>query len=101
MKTTRTFSGAELITTYSFAHNLGYDPNYVQVTPLTQDAAGLDVVGGPGGVYWATHDATNITINYAYPPATGTDNLVFSIEALTITSFDGDSNPLCAQNGKC
>ncbi len=101
MKTTRKFSGVLGNLVYSFAHNLGYDPNYVQATALSADAGGLDPGGVPGNAYWVGHDATNITINYYNQPATGTNNIVFSIEALVITYFDGDGNPLCGQNSKC
>lgn len=101
MKTTISFSGTALITAYSFPHKLGYNPNYVQVTPLSLDAGGNDNNGIPGGAYWVSHDAINITINYYSQPTPGVANLVFSVEALVITSFDGNGNPLCGQNNKC
>lgn len=95
MKTTVSFSGAAGVTSYSFPHNLGYDPNYVQVTPIGPDSPGID---GSGALVWnfeVSHDAANITIDYFSNPNIGINNLIFSVEALVITTFDASGNPRC------
>jgi len=69
---TATFSGDGSTTQFSIPHGLVSTPTKVQVTPLTEDAA---------GDFYVTADATNIYINYLSPPASGADNVKVSWSA--------------------
>ncbi|RLI50743.1 MAG: hypothetical protein DRP09_19790 [Candidatus Thorarchaeota archaeon] len=69
---TATFSGDGSTTQFSIAHGLVSAPTKVQVTPLTEDAA---------GDFYVTADNTNIYINYLSAPASGADNVKVSWSA--------------------
>lgn len=56
-------------TTATFAHGLGVSPARVFLTPK----------GNPGGAFWATADATNVTANLAVAAAA---DIAFDVEAL-------------------
>lgn len=56
-------------TTATFAHGLGVSPARVFLTPK----------GNPGGGFWATADATNVTVNLA---VTAAADIAFDVEAL-------------------
>ena len=62
-----TFSGDGVATTFSIPHGLSYTPSRAVVTATSADAAGDFYVSGIG--------ATNITVEYAAAPASGTDNV--------------------------
>lgn len=72
-----TDSGDGGVSAFTIAHGLqkdgsGITPTRVQVTAGSEDAA---------GDFWATADDTNITVNYATPPSSGTDNLTWYWQA--------------------
>jgi hypothetical protein len=64
---TATFSGNGSQTTFTIAHGLAGTPNVVNVTPASNDAKGS---------FYVTVDATNIYVNYATAPPSGTNNVV-------------------------
>lgn len=63
-----TFSGDGAQTTFQIAHGLAYTPSKAQITARSADAA--------GDLYVSGTDGTNITVEYASAPASGTDNVV-------------------------
>jgi hypothetical protein len=65
-------SGDGSATSFTIAHGLSTTPTYVDVTPSTEDAI---------ADHYVTADGTNITINYAAAPPSGTDNLGWWWEA--------------------
>jgi len=66
---TATFSGDGTTTQFSIAHGLVSEPSKVQVTPMTEDAA---------GDFYVTKDSANIYVNYLSPPPSGSDNIKLS-----------------------
>jgi len=66
---TATFSGDGTTTQFSIAHGLVSEPSKVQVTPMTEDAA---------GDFYVTKDATNIYVNYLSAPPSGSNNVELS-----------------------
>ena len=66
---TATFSGDGTTTQFSIAHGLVSEPSKVQVTPMTEDAA---------GDFYVTKDATNIYVNYLSAPPSGSNNVKLS-----------------------
>jgi len=66
---TATFSGDGSTTQFSIAHDLISEPSKVQVTPMTEDAA---------GDFYVTKDATNIYVNYLSAPPSGSNNVKLS-----------------------
>jgi len=68
-----TQSGNGSTSSFNIAHGLSKAPTYAIATAQTQDAI---------GPLWVTSDATNITINYATPPRSGTNNLRWYWRAL-------------------
>jgi hypothetical protein len=64
---TSTQSGNAVQTVFTIAHGLGAAPSKFSVTPGSAAAA---------LVFFATTDATNITVTYTAAPATGTNNVV-------------------------
>lgn len=67
-----TQSGDGTSTTFTIAHGLDGTPKYVDVKPGTEDAS-TD--------FWLDAGGTNITINYAAAPPSGTNNLSWYWEA--------------------
>lgn len=67
-KGTATKSGTASATTFTIAHGLGSTPTWYQASPGSTDA---------DDDFWVTVDATNITINYAFAPPSGTNNLSY------------------------
>src|SRR6185503_2041385 len=67
-KGTTTKSGDATTTTFTQAHGLGSTPGFFTVVPTSADA---------DSDFFLTADATNITINYPFPPPTGTSNLTY------------------------
>jgi hypothetical protein len=61
-------NGDASATTFTIAHGLGGTPTYISVVPNSADA---------DSEYYLTVDGTNITINYSFPPPTGTGNLLY------------------------
>jgi hypothetical protein len=61
-------SGTGYTTTYVIPHGFGSIPSTVFIEGNSQDAE--------DNFSWSV-DATNITINYAFPPPAGTNNLIF------------------------
>jgi hypothetical protein len=61
-------NGDASTTTFTIAHGLAGTPTYISVVPNAADA---------DSEYYLTVDATNITINYSFPPPTGTGNLLY------------------------
>jgi len=66
---TATFSGDGTTIQFSIAHGLVSEPSKVQVTPMTEDAA---------GDFYVTKDATNIYVNYLSAPPSGSNNVKLS-----------------------
>jgi len=64
-----TFSGDGSTTQFSIAHGLVSEPSKVQVTPMTEDAA---------GDFYVTKDSTNIYVNYLSAPPSGSNNVKLS-----------------------
>jgi len=64
-----TFSGDGSAKQFSIAHGLVSEPSKVQVTPMTEDAA---------GDFYVTKDSTNIYVNYLSAPPSGSDNVKLS-----------------------
>jgi len=64
---TVTFSGTGSQTAFVIAHGLASTPNLAVVTAGSSDAK---------GDFYATYDATNITITYATAPPLGTNNVI-------------------------
>jgi hypothetical protein len=64
---TATFSGDGTKTQFAIAHGLAMAPSKVYVTPGSSDAK---------GPFYVTVDATNIYVNYATAPPSGTNNVV-------------------------
>lgn len=71
-KAQATFSGNGTTTAFVIAHGLGSTPVLVNLTPGSAAA---------NGAFYATADATNITITYTAAPASGTNNVVLWWEA--------------------
>jgi hypothetical protein len=69
---TSTQSGTGAAVAFNIPHLLGYVPNSYSVTPASS-AAATD--------QWVTADATNLIVNYAVAPATGTNNLTWKWSA--------------------
>ena len=67
-KGTSSKNGDASATTFTIAHGLGSTPGYYTVSPTSQDA---------DSEFYLTADATNITLNYSFPPPTGTGNLTY------------------------
>jgi hypothetical protein len=67
-KGSSTKSGDASTTTFTIAHGLGSAPGFYVVTPTSSDA---------DADFWLTVDTTNITVNYPFPPPTGTNNLTY------------------------
>jgi hypothetical protein len=65
-------SGDGSDTTFIIAHGLNITPSYVSVKAASNDAIGS---------FWLTKDATNITVNYAIAPPSGSSNLIWSWRA--------------------
>jgi hypothetical protein len=63
-----TRSGTGYTDTYVIPHGFGSTPTHVTVDPQSPEA---------NDDYTITWDAVNITLNYAFPPPEGTDNLLF------------------------
>lgn len=59
-------------TTFTIAHGLTGTPTWYEVEPAAVDAVGM---------FYLTIDATNITVNYTFPPPTGTSNMIFNWRA--------------------
>jgi hypothetical protein len=75
-----TFSGNGSLKVFNIAHGLGSTPSSLSVTPGSDNANhGQNFPGdNEGAVWWATADATNITINYTgTAPVSGSSNLVY------------------------
>jgi hypothetical protein len=72
-------SGNGSTTQFIIPHGVVGTPTSVSVGASSSDAL---------GEYWYTHDATNIIVNFAIPPANGTDNLIFEW-----TAFSSVANP--------
>jgi len=66
---TATFNGDGTTTQFSIAHGLVSEPSKVQVTPMTEDAA---------GDFYVTKDTTNIYVNYLSAPPSGSNNVKLS-----------------------
>ena len=66
---TATFSGDGSTAQFSIAHGLVSEPSKVQVTPMTEDAA---------GDFYVTKDSTNIYVNYLSAPPSGSNNVKLS-----------------------
>lgn len=64
-----TFNGDGSTTQFIIAHGLASEPSKVQVTPMTEDAA---------GDFYVTKDATNIYVNYLSAPPSGSNNVKLS-----------------------
>jgi len=64
---TATFSGDGTTTQFTIAHGLVGAPKVANVTPASNDAKGS---------FYVTADATNIYVNYATAPPSGTNNVV-------------------------
>lgn len=79
---TYTTSGNDSTTVFTVPHGLSYTPTMVLVTPNSRDAIGK-FVSGPINTninnLWASVDASNVTINFIFPPVLGTDNLTWTI----------------------
>jgi hypothetical protein len=71
-KGTSTQSGDASTLTFNIAHGLGSTPSFA-VVEAGSSAAISD--------YYITKDATNLTVNYLFSPASGTNNLVFNWRA--------------------
>jgi len=71
-KGSSTQSGNASTTTFTIAHGITGTPTYYGVTPTSADAI---------GDYYLTIDATNITVNYTFPPPAGTGNLTYVFRA--------------------
>jgi hypothetical protein len=67
-----TFNGTGAQTAFSTPHLLAFTPDHITVTPGSSDAR---------GDYYATADATNVTVTYATAPASGTGNVVLNWRA--------------------
>ena len=67
-----TFSGDGSTTQFQIAHGLVAEPETVDITPLSADAA---------GDFYVTKDSTYIYVNYLSPPPSGTNNVVLSWRA--------------------
>ena len=67
-----TFSGDGSTTQFAISHGLVAEPEIVNVTPLSADAA---------GDFYVTKDSTYIYVNYLTAPPSGTDNVVLSWRA--------------------
>lgn len=67
-KGSSTKSGDASATTFTIAHGLGSAPGFYVVTPTSSDA---------NADFWLTVDSTNITVNYPFPPPSGTNNLTY------------------------
>jgi hypothetical protein len=61
-------SGDATTTTFTIAHGLGSAPGFYTVTPTSTDA---------DSEFYLTVDSTNITVNYPFPPPSGTNNLTY------------------------
>ncbi len=66
---TAAFSGDGSTTQFAIAHGLVAEPSKIQVTPMTEDAA---------GDFYVTKDSTNIYVNYLSPPPSGSNNVKLS-----------------------
>lgn len=67
-KGSSTKSGDASTTTFTIAHGLGSSPSFYTVSATSTDA---------DSEFFLTVDATNITVNYPFPPPTGTSNLTY------------------------
>lgn len=67
-----TLSGTGSATAFTIAHGLGGTPSSVRVTPGSSAAS---------GAFYATADATNITVTYTAAPASGANNVVLNWQA--------------------
>jgi hypothetical protein len=67
-KGTTSKNGDASTVTFTQAHGLGSTPSFFTVIPTSTDA---------DSEFFLTADATNITINYPFPPPTGTANLTY------------------------
>lgn len=67
-KGSSTKSGDATTTTFTIAHGLGSSPGFYDVVPTSTDA---------DDDFFLTIDSTNITVNYPFPPPSGTNNLTY------------------------
>jgi len=67
-KGTATKSGDATATTFTIPHGLGSTPGFYTVQATSADG---------DSDYYLTIDATNITVNYSFPPPSGTSNLTY------------------------
>ncbi|MGG0483040.1 right-handed parallel beta-helix repeat-containing protein [Priestia aryabhattai] len=61
-----TFSGNGSTTSFVISHGLGSTPGFAYIMPASADAK---------GDYYVSFNSTNLTINYATPPISGTNNI--------------------------
>lgn len=71
-KGTASKNGDATTTAFTIAHTITGTPSWYWVTPTSLDAASDFYLG---------IDSTNITVNYAFPPPTGTGNLTYVFRA--------------------
>lgn len=69
---TATASGTGAATTITFAHGVSGVTSANSVIVMANNAAA-------GGIIYATMDATNVSVVYSVAPATGTNNLLYSV----------------------
>lgn len=67
-KGSSTKSGDASATTFPISHGLGSPPGFYTVTPTSTDA---------DADFYLTADSTSITVNYPFPPPSGTNNLTY------------------------
>lgn len=94
MKTTQGWVANGTDVQFSFEHKLGYKPNFIMGSPLTDDSIGTDGNGNRVAMYWFTADETCAYVNYpaGFPPNAAIDenpNIIFSLNVKVITSFVG------------
>ena len=68
--TLKTFSSTGLLTSFTFNHLFGSTPNFVGITPLTEDAMEYSHI---------TYNNLSVTIYYLVAPPVGVNNLIFNI----------------------
>lgn len=69
-----TISGVNAMTSYAVAHNFGYIPSVVTLSPRSADAA--------ADCYISAIDSNTFTITFTNQPPVGTDNIIFDWVAI-------------------
>jgi len=62
-------SGDGSKTTFKISHNLGANPEFGVLSPITDDASGISFI---------SRDSSEITVHYDTPPTSGSDNIQIS-----------------------